>query len=111
MDELRLARCRWLLTVVRDFRQAAALAMSTVMHARFRAVAFLAAAGLAVMLTTRTVTSLTGTDVVTYHNDVARTGQNLNESTLSPATVSVSTFGKLAVFPVDGKVDAQPLHL
>jgi len=85
--------------------------MNNVMRERFRAFAFITAATLAVVLTTRTVTSLTGTDVVTYHNDVARTGQNLNESILTPATVSVTSFGKLALFPVDGKVDAQPLHL
>ena len=51
------------------------------------------------------------TDVVTYKNDVARTGQNLSESTLTPANVSSSTFGKLRMLTVDGKVDAQPLLL
>jgi hypothetical protein len=52
-----------------------------------------------------------GTDVVTYHNDTARTGQNLKETLLTPSTVSVSTFGKIRLFPADGKVDAQPLYL
>ena len=66
---------------------------------------------LAIAVTSRTATSLGGTNVVTYHNDVARTGQNLNETILTPATVSVSTFGKVGFFPVDGKVDAQPLLL
>jgi hypothetical protein len=80
-------------------------------HELSRAFVFLAVAALAITLTTRTVTSQAGTDVVTYHNDVLRTGQNLNESILTPATVSVSTFGKLAMFAVDGKVDAQPLLL
>jgi hypothetical protein len=80
-------------------------------HELHRAFVFLAVAALAITLTTRTVTSQAGTDIVTYHNDVARTGQNLNESILTPATVNVSTFGKLAVFSVDGKVDAQPLLL
>src|SRR5436190_147699 len=50
-------------------------------------------------------------DVVTYHNDPARTGQNLNETTLAPANVAASTFGKTGFFSVDGKVDAQPLYL
>jgi hypothetical protein len=49
--------------------------------------------------------------VVTYHNDNARTGQNLGESTLTPANVKVSSFGKLFVIATDGKVDAQPLYL
>jgi outer membrane protein assembly factor BamB len=51
------------------------------------------------------------TDVVTYKNDVARTGQNLSESILTPANVNSSTFGKLRMLAVDGKVDAQPLLL
>jgi hypothetical protein len=61
---------------------------------------------------TLTVTGTpSGTDVVTYKNDVARTGQNLTESILNPSNVNSSTFGLLRVLPVDGKVDAQPLYL
>lgn len=51
------------------------------------------------------------TDVVTYHYDNQRTGQNLNETTLTPANVNATKFGKLGEFIVDGKVDAQPLYL
>jgi outer membrane protein assembly factor BamB len=49
--------------------------------------------------------------VTTYHNDNARTGLNPSETTLTPANVNPSSFGKLFVIPVDGKVDAQPLYL
>jgi len=99
---------RW--AVVRNLRHPAAC-MNRGSHELRRALVFLTAAALALTLTTRTASSTSGTDVVTYHNDVARTGQNLNESILTPTTVNVSTFGKLGVFAVDGKVDAQPLYL
>jgi outer membrane protein assembly factor BamB len=52
-----------------------------------------------------------GTDVLTYKNDLSRSGQNLSESTLTPANVAAATFGLLRNLPVDGKVDAQPLYV
>src|SRR5258706_16150673 len=63
------------------------------------------------LVQSRTLQSVGGVDVVTYHYDNARTGQNLNETILTPATISTTTFGKVAFLPVDGKVDAQPLVL
>jgi hypothetical protein len=48
-------------------------------------------------------------DVVTYHYDNLRTGQNVSEMTLAPSNVNVSSFGKLGEFAVDGLVDGQPL--
>ncbi len=51
------------------------------------------------------------TDVLTWHNDNLRTGQDLSESILTPANVNSSTFGVLANVAVDGKVDAQPLYV
>jgi hypothetical protein len=50
-------------------------------------------------------------NVLTFHNDNARSGQNLNEITLTPANVKSASFGKLLTVPLDGKVDAQPLYL
>jgi hypothetical protein len=38
------------------------------------------------------------TNVLTYHNDAGRTGQNLTETTLTPANVKASSFGKLFLF-------------
>ena len=60
---------------------------------------------------TLTVNPLTTVDVATYHNDNSRTGQNLNETVLTPFNVQSNTFGKLGFFAVDGRVDAQPLFL
>jgi hypothetical protein len=57
---------------------------------------------------TATATSAVPTDVLTYHNDNARTGQNLTEQILTPANVKTS-FGKLFEDTVDGLVDGQPL--
>ena len=57
------------------------------------------------------VVASSATDVVTYHNDIARTGQNLQEIILTTSNVNSSNFGKLFTFPVDGIIDAQPLYL
>ena len=51
------------------------------------------------------------TDVITYKNDVARTGQNLTETTLTLTNVTATSFGLLRTLATDGKVDAQPLYL
>lgn len=51
------------------------------------------------------------TTVATYHNDNARTGANLTESTLNLSNVNVVSFGRLAAIPLQGEVYAQPLYI
>jgi hypothetical protein len=55
--------------------------------------------------------SASSIDVVTYHYDNLRTGENTNEAILTPMNVNSTKFGKLGEFAVVGKVDAQPLYL
>src|SRR5579863_4935858 len=50
-------------------------------------------------------------DVLTYHNNNARTGLNSSETQLTLSNVNSTSFGKLFVLSVDGLVDAEPLYL
>jgi hypothetical protein len=49
--------------------------------------------------------------VLTYHNDNARTGQNLDETILTTANVNSKAFGQVGMLSVDGLVDAEPLYV
>jgi hypothetical protein len=66
---------------------------------------------MAATLTVNPGTSNSSVDVITYHYDNGRDGQNLNETALTLANVNSTQFGKKGEFTVDGHVDAQPLYL
>jgi hypothetical protein len=52
-----------------------------------------------------------GSNVLTQHNDGARSGEILTETRLSPRFVDASTFGLLYDRNVDGGIVAQPLYV
>ena len=67
--------------------------------------------GLTCLVSMFSMSRLSAQGVLTWHNDAARTGQNLTETLLSPSNVNSTSFGLKFTLPVDGKVDAQPLYV
>ncbi len=63
----------------------------------------------AVLISAGVVSSWAQTPVTAYHYDNYRTGWNSQETVLTPATVTSSSFGLLNTVALDDQVDAQPL--
>jgi hypothetical protein len=82
----------------------------------FRVVVTNAAGSIASATATLTVNSApppppSSVSVLTYHNDVGRTGLNSNETILATNNVNSTQFAKLGSLPVTGLVDAEPLYV
>ncbi|HVV52435.1 MAG TPA: hypothetical protein VHO06_22400, partial [Polyangia bacterium] len=69
------------------------------------------AAALALLAAVACARPRPGADVLTQHDDNARSGATLTETALTPAAVAGAGFGRLAEHDVDGGVVAQPLVL
>ncbi len=57
------------------------------------------------------LSSAVASDILTQHNNVARTGATLDEIRLTTSNVKSANFGKLWSLYADGQVVAQPLYL
>ena len=81
--------------------------------AKFDVVVSNSAGSMTSSMATLTVTTSTsaGTDVVTHHYDISRSGVNSAETTLTTSNVNSTTFGKVGEFTVDGQIDGQALFL
>ncbi len=75
----------------------------------FRLLVMVVTCALAIMGLTAAVAAQV--NVLTQHNDNARTGANLNESILMPSNITVGQFGMLFKKTVDDQVYAQPLYV
>ncbi len=72
---------------------------------------FVSRLALANLLAIVTSAGAEAADVLTQHNDNARTGVNAAETVLSTANVKPDSFGRLWTLYVDGQVVAQPLYV
>jgi Malectin domain/Fibronectin type III domain/PQQ enzyme repeat len=69
------------------------------------------AVGLALLLLLFALPAVGQVSVLTQHNDLNRSGDNLNETVLTPSNVNSTSFGLLQKITVDNQVYAEPLYV
>ncbi len=66
---------------------------------------------LLVLVTVSSRSASSQDNVLTAHNDIARTGQNPGETVLTPANVKATQFGQLFSLQIAGNPYVQPLYV
>ena len=94
---------------VSNFRKTVTIDIKSLAEFRFRRLRSLTVA-VVVVACIGLGTARSQNDVLTQHNDNARSGLNPNETLLTPANVNVNSFGKLFTQSVDGTIVGQPLY-
>ncbi len=94
-----------------QFLKEATMLFSHLLHLCTRAMRSIMVLLLLLIMVGNVCSARSGVEILTHHNNNARTGANLHETILKVSNVNVGQFGKLYAYPVDGQIYAQPLYV